>query len=127
RTQVIRSFVEHLIGEEARAIAVMDDRTFDISHKGPRFGVRDISGCQTTYLAHGRIILGNHCVESRIGVIRVRVPELESTKLRMSNSCPASWVSTQGRDISPADGFVRPTQGLGFRLPHGDYHRARHQ
>src|SRR5215468_7065018 len=127
RTQVARTVTKHFISKEARAIAIVDDRTLDISDIIFRHRAGYVTTRQPAYLAHCRIVLGNHRIQSRVRVVGMGVAELEIAKLGMTVGSPTFWVRTQSADVGPAKRLSRPAQRFSLRLPHGNHHWAGYQ
>ena len=118
RAEIRRPQLEHARGEEARALAVVDDAALHVAHKGDQVGISQILQREIALLARPGIGFGDDGEQAAITEVRMRVAELEIAPFRVAVSSPTLRRDCQRGDVGPAQRLVGPTQCFGHGAPH---------
>ncbi len=119
--------MEHALGEEARAGAVVDDAALHVGHEIEQIIVVEVIQSQIAGFVQTGVHLGDNRDDAAVAEVGVGVAQLEVAPLGVAVGLPALFGGGEFGDVGPADRRVRPSQGFGHRLPHGDHHRAEHE
>ncbi len=103
RRRVARAAGAHLVGDEERRVAVVDDRALEIAHDRPRAGGRHVALGEAMALAGGGEVLRHHRLEPRGREVGVGVDELEGAPLRVAEVTPAGPGARQPDQVAEAD------------------------
>ena len=126
RARVARALLAHLVGDEQRRVAVVDDAALDLAHRAARLRAGHLGLREPLLLARRGVVLGDDGGEPAGGEVRVGVDELERAELGPPERGPAALVAREAQDVVEPDALLRPAERARHRLPHRDHERRAH-
>ena len=122
RRRVAEATAAHLVGDEQRRVAVVDDRALQPAHL--RAAARDVGLGQALLLADRRVVGGGDRGQAGGGEVRVGVHVLERPELRLADRGPAAGGKLL--ELLVAELALGVAVRVGQPLPHRDHERCAH-